>query len=132
MLIESASQESPHNIPVEVERGTEGVVDHGWKHTSAVAVGLSGSRPLTWHVVLRFTGAGCDYIEDLGRTSSGGAVGPFGDAGRQSGSHRAGEVPHCVLVVPVAIGGTPVLASQRWTKGNGKIVTASFNNPVTI
>lgn len=77
MLNGSSSQETS---PAEVERGAVGAVYHGCWHTSAVAGGLAASSPLTWHVVLRFTGAGRDHVEDLGGTSVRGAVGSLGNA----------------------------------------------------
>lgn len=69
MLSESFSKETQHNVPAEVERGAERAVYHGCLHTSVGASGLAASSPLTWHVVLRFTGAGRVHIEDLGRAS---------------------------------------------------------------
>ncbi len=82
MLHGSSSQEASHNIPAEGERGAVCAVNHGSKHTSAVAGGLAASSPLTWHAVLRFPGAGRDHVEGLRGTSVGGAVGSLGDSVR--------------------------------------------------
>lgn len=87
-----------------------------------MAGGLAASSPLTWHVVLRFTGAGRDHIEDLGGTSVSRAVGSLGDsaAAGRPGPRRAGHVLTAVLVLRVGISRSGVLASERWGNENKK------------
>lgn len=70
----------------------------GCWHTSAVAGGLAASSPLTWHVVLRFAGAGRDHVQDLGRASVRRAVGPLRDDAGWLRLLRAGGVCSFVLV----------------------------------
>lgn len=79
-----------------------------------MAGGLAASSPLTWHVVLRFTGAGRDHVEDLGGTSVSGAVGSLGDAAGQLGPRRAGDVLCFILLISFSLHGSGVLASQCW------------------
>lgn len=82
-----------------------------------MAGGLAASSPLTWHVVLRFTGAGRDHVKDLGGASVGGAVGALGDAAGQLRPRRAGHVLAFVLrVVSFGLHGPGVLAPQCWSK----------------
>lgn len=77
-----------------------------------MAGGLAASSPLTWHVVLRFTGAGRDHVEDLGGTSIRGAVGSFCDTCGQLRPHCAGEVLSFNLILSFTIYCFGVLACQ--------------------
>lgn len=78
-----------------------------------MAGGLAASSPLTWHVVLRFTGAGRDHVEDLG-VSVGGAVGSLRDAARQLRPRRARHIFGFVLLVSLSLNYLAVLDSLRW------------------
>lgn len=95
-------------------RGCSIMVYHGCLHTTVVASGLAASSPLTWHVVLRFTGAGRDDIEDLGRTSIWSAVWSFCHAACQLGPCRAGDILCFILVISFSLHCSGVLAFQRW------------------
>lgn len=61
-----------------------------------VAAGLAGSRPLTWHVVLRLVGTAGDHVHDLRGAAAGRAVGLLRGVRRRRG--LAGEV--AALLVP--------------------------------
>lgn len=103
-----------------------GAVYHGCLHTRVVAGGLAASSPLTWHVLLRFAGAGRDHVEDLRGAPVGRAVGSLGDAVSQLRPHRAGDVLSFIHDVSFSLRCSGVLAFKSW--GEKKYV--SFGPPL--
>lgn len=102
------------SAPAEVDRGAAGAVHHGCLHTRVVAGGLAASSPLTWHVLLRFAGAGRDHVEDLGGAPVGRAVGSLGDAVGQLRPRRAGDVLSFIHDVSFSLRCSGVLAFKSW------------------
>lgn len=78
-----------------------------------MAGGLAVSSPLTWHVVLRFTGAGRDHVEDLGRTSIRRTVRFLCDSASQLGPCCARHVFVFLLVISFRLYCSGVLALKR-------------------
>lgn len=108
------SKKALRSAPAEVDRGAAGAVHHGCLHTRVVAGGLAASSPLTWHVLLRFAGAGRDHVEDLGGAPVGRAVGPLGDAVGQLRPRRAGDVLSLIHDVSFSLRCSAVLAFNSW------------------
>lgn len=100
--------------PAEVDGGAAGAVYHGCLHTRVVAGGLAASSPLTWHVLLRFAGAGRDHVEDLGGAPVGRAVGSLCDAVGQLRPRRAGDVLSFIHDVSFSLRCSGVLAFKSW------------------
>lgn len=89
--------------------------DVGGGHTSAVAGGLAASSPLTWHVVFRFTGAGRDHIEDLGRAAAGRAIGAFCETTIHPWCYCIGNVLSVLFRVCPAVGAFQCWKTKYWT-----------------
>lgn len=104
------------SAPADVDGGAAGAVYHGCPHTRVVAGGLAASSPLTWHVLLRFAGAGRDHVEDLGGAPVGRAVGSLGDAVGQLRPRRAGDVLSFIHDVSFSLRCSGVLAFKSWSE----------------